>query len=58
MKHRPAIQLRFRDIEQHERIKTAAAASDISVNEYILCAIEYAEEATKSTKQIGPVEGT
>ena len=43
MKLRPATQLRFRSTEQHEQIKASAAKSELSVNEYILCAIEYAE---------------
>jgi predicted HicB family RNase H-like nuclease len=47
MNLRPAIQLRFRSTEQHEQIKASAAKSELSVNEYILCAIEYAEEMTK-----------
>jgi hypothetical protein len=47
MKLRPVMQLRFRSTEQFEQIKTSAARSELSVNEYILCAIEYAEEMTK-----------
>ena len=47
MKLRPAIQLRFRSPEQCKQIKAAAASKEISVNEYILCAIEYAERMTK-----------
>lgn len=50
MKHRPAIQLRFRDPEQFSRIKENAAANDLSVNEYVLLAIEFAEKEIAKLK--------
>jgi predicted HicB family RNase H-like nuclease len=57
MKLRPAMQLRFRDAEQYEKIKAAAAEAEISVNEYILCGIEYAmEQAAKAVKQFDAVQ--
>jgi hypothetical protein len=53
MKLRPAIQLRFRDADQLERIKVRAALSSTSVNEYILCAIEFAEaQAAKRSSNV------
>jgi len=42
---RPAMQLRFRDTVQFERVKQNAAKFEKSVNEYVLLAIEWAEEA-------------
>jgi hypothetical protein len=52
MKLRPAMQLRFYDVEQYERIKANAAAAKISINEYVLCAIGFAEmEASKRKSQ-------
>jgi hypothetical protein len=52
MKIRPAMQLRFRNADQYEKIKNNAADAEISVNEYILCGIEYAmEQAAKAVKQ-------
>jgi hypothetical protein len=57
MKLRPAIQLRFRDTDQFERIKVRAALSSTSVNEYILCAIEFAEaQMTKKASNVGVEE--
>jgi hypothetical protein len=40
MKIRPQIQLRFRDVEQHERVKRAAAEAAVSVNEWIVRRLE------------------
>jgi hypothetical protein len=47
VKLRPAMQLRFYDAAQFDRIKANAAAAKISMNEYVLCAIEYAEAMTE-----------
>ena len=40
MKFRPQIQLRFRDAKQYEGVKTLAEEANISLNEYILRAVE------------------
>lgn len=40
MKFRPQIQLRFRDADHYERVKAAAGLKDLSVNEYVLQAVE------------------
>lgn len=40
MKLRPQIQLRFRDEEQWERAKKMAEKAEVSLNEYVVLAIE------------------
>lgn len=40
MKVRPQIQLRFRDEEQWERAKKMAEKAEVSLNEYVVLAIE------------------
>ena len=48
---RPSTILRFRNQEQLEQIRASAASRDLSVNEYILLAIEYAEEVQKEIEE-------
>ncbi len=50
MNLRPARQLRFRSQEQFEQWTATALKKDLSLNEFILQAVEYAEKATQLLK--------
>jgi predicted DNA binding CopG/RHH family protein len=52
-KYRPAMKLRLRDEESLNKIKQNAARHGLSINEYILLAIEFAEaEMAKRTSDV------